>query len=961
MKSSIYLGAKASVAVLAWAGLFAVSSVQAQEAKPARTAADGAAADATTAPEPDAAAVADIIVTGSRIAKSGYSAPTPVTVLGTADIERQAITNIGDLLNTMPSFRAQSTPATTAIFISNAGANLADLRGLGANRTLVLVDGRRFVAGTVGGGSFSPSGVTDLNAIPTVLVSRSEVVTGGASAAYGSDAVAGVVNLILDTKFEGVKGSIQQGFSERGDNNEIYGTLAFGTGFGGGRGHFIIGGEYSKSKGVGDCYTRSWCAEGYGPVANPVPQLNGLARSLILPDTHSSLAAPGGLITSGSLAGTEFLANGVDTVAHDYGTYYGVPIFQSGGNTQEKGNSFFRFYPLVAPVERISTLAHATYDFSDSFTAYVEGSFARVKATTFGAQPRELGNLTISIDNPYLPASVVSRMAAAGETTFKMGRIGNDFGPSRGRVQRETYRGVAGFKYDIGSSWKLDGYYQYGRTDYKQRGENTEISDNFGRAIDAVRDPSSGQIVCRSTLTNPGNGCSPLNIFGEGNASAASLAYAFGTTKQDTHLTQQVVALNLSGDLFQLPAGSVSLATGAEYRVEDVTGTADAISRAGRFVTSPGFAINGPAIKVKEAYAELAVPVLRDVAFAKAVDLNGAVRVTDYSTSGSVTSWKGGVTWELSDLLRLRLTRSRDIRAPNFFELYTPTNNSFQLLSNPYLGGANSLTVVDLGGNPNLRPEIANTLTAGFVLSPMRGLRMSLDYYDIKLDGAIASLGGQTLINRCFAGETEFCQYITRDTATNAITRVRDASLNLNRVKTRGFDGELTYDKSFGDNDFSLRVLGTYVLDLITVGNAGEVDRAGQNGAPVSQQSGVPTFSGNAYLTWSNDPVSLTFQARYVSKGLKDTTKIGADQKGYVATAANSINENKIPDYWVFSLNGQVDIIKEDRRSLQFFGVINNLFDRAPPNRLSTSFGVTNPVLYDVIGRTFKVGVRFSY
>lgn len=958
MKTSIHYGTKASLAAMAWASLLVAPSAQAQQASPAVD-------EQASATDAQPAQAADIIVTGSRIARSGYAAPTPVTVLGVADIERQAITNVGDLLNTMPSFRAQSTPATTAIFISNAGANLADLRGLGAQRTLILVDGRRFVAGTVGGGSFSPSGVTDLNAIPTVLVSRSEVVTGGASAAYGSDAVAGVVNLILDTKFEGVKGSVQKGISDRGDNSEFYGTLAFGTSFGGGRGHFIIGGEYSKSKGVGDCYTRSWCAEGYGPVANPVPQLNGLARSLLLPNTHSSLAAPGGLIVSGSLAGTEFLANGIDTTRHDYGTYYGVPIFQSGGNVQEQGNSFFRFYPLVAPVERLSTLSHARYDFSDSLTGYVEGSWSRVKARTFGAQPRELANLTISIDNPYLPAAIVSRMAAAGETSFVMGRIGNDFGPSRGAVTRSTYRGVAGFTYDMGSNWKIDGYYQYGRTDYSQRGENTEISDNFRRAIDAVRNPVTGQIVCRSSLTSPSNplvtGCAPLNIFGQGNASAQSLAYAFGTAKQDTHLTQHVMALNLSGDLFQLPAGAVSLATGAEYRVEDVTGTADDISKAGRFVTSPGFAISGPATKVKEAYAELAVPVLRDAPFAKAFDINGAVRVTDYSTSGSVVSWKAGATWEVSDLLRLRVTRSRDIRAPNFFELYTPTNNSFQFLSNPYLGGANSLTVVDLGGNPALRPEIANTLTAGFVLSPMRGLRMSLDYYDIKLDGAISSLGGQTLINRCFAGETEFCQYVTRDTTTNAITRVRDASLNLNRVKTRGIDGELTYNTALGDNELSLRLLGTYVLDLITVGSAGEIDRAGQNGAPVSQQSGVPTFTGNAYMTWTNNPVSLTVQARYVSSGLKDVTKIGADQKGYVATAVNSINENKIADYWLFSLNGQVDVIREDRRSLQFFGVVNNLFDRTPPNRLSTSFGVTNPVLYDVIGRTFKVGVRFSY
>lgn len=944
------LSAKCSLAALAAVlALPAVASAQ-------QVADDSLASNAREGGEASADA---IVVTGSRIARDGFKTATPVTIVGAEAINRQAATNIADVLNQLPAFRPQATPATTAIFIGNAGANLADLRGIGAQRTLVLVDGRRFVPGTVAGSGNAPGFTVDLNMIPTALIARSEVVTGGASAAYGSDAVAGVVNLILDKDLTGVKLSGQSGFSDRGDNIEYSGSLATGTRFAEGRGHVLFGGEYVKSKGVGDCYERSWCGDyEYGPVGNPIPQVNGLPRQILLPNVRPSLASYNGLITAGPLAGTEFLPDG-STFQHDYGTYYGVPIFQSGGSIDPK-HGFYDEFPLKSPVERYNLLGRLSYEFSPVLTAVLEASYGHIKGTTIGAQTRNLGDITIYRDNPFLPAAVAARMDAAAVTSFRFGRIGNDLGHSYGSVERDTYRIVAGGNGELGAGWKWDAYYQYGQTDYAQRGYNTRKNREFFLATDAVRDLATGDIVCRSTLTNPGNGCAPLNLFGENNFSAAAHDYAYGTVRQDTKLTQHVAAFNIQGDLFQLPGGALAVATGVEYRVEDVQGASDPDSAANNFYTSPGSGITGPATKVKEGYVEVAAPLASDVAFARFLELNGAVRLTDYSTSGSEVTWKLGAVWEPIEGVRLRATRSRDIRAPNFFELNNPVIASFQFLVDPLGSGGSSLTAVTLSGNPALQPEKADTFTAGVVLSPSSRLRFAVDYYDIKLDGAISTLGGQTILNRCASGATELCALVNRDGAGNLLS-VDNTRLNLNQVKTRGLDLEASYTMPAGAGDLSLRLLGTYVFDLITVDSSGSTDRAGQNGSPVSQESGVPDFIGTAYLNYAENAWQGGVEVRYISAGLYDVTKIGPHQDGYAPTLPNSISDNKIGSYWYVNANLAFNVWEGEKRKAQLFGRVDNLLDKDPPNNIPSSYGVTNPVLYDVVGRTYKIGMRVNF
>ncbi|HWJ68804.1 MAG TPA: TonB-dependent receptor [Sphingobium sp.] len=955
-------------------GIRALAAVLALSAVPAGAQSDvGVAADVGES--------AEIVVTGSRLSTFGYSAPTPVTVVGREDLQREGVTNVADLLNTLPAFRPQSTPATTAIFIANAGANLVDLRGLGAQRTLVLVDGRRFVASTVAGGGFAPSGTVDLNMIPSALIKRTEVVTGGASAAYGSDAVAGVVNLLLDTSFTGVRGSVQNGISEAGDATETFVTLSAGSPFSGGAGHFIIGGEYAQNDGTGDCYTRAWCAESYSIASNPSPQVNGEARRVIVKNSTQAMASFGGLITSGPLRGMEFRDDGT-TFQHDYGTYFATPpAYSNGGITQGGGgadglNGNYINFPLSAPTKRYSLLAHVDYHFS-TLRAFVEGSYGKVIARTIGSQGRNNGNIVIARDNAFLPATVGERMDSAGISSFNFGRTQTDIGPQRGRVERETYRIAAGLSGALAANWSWDAYYQFGRTNYGMTGEHTQISgngstfsSNFMNAVDAVDEgefrtgAKNGNIVCRGTLTNPDHpylqGCQPLNLFGQNNFSQEAVGYAYGNSWQETQLTQHVAAANIQGELAQLPGGGLGVAFGAEYRTEGANGTNDPLSAALRLFTSPGAAISGPTIRIKEVYGEFAAPLLVDVPLAKALSLNGAVRLTDYSTSGSVTSWKIGGVWEVTDLLRLRLTRSRDIRAPNFFELNSPVTTSFQALIDPRTG-ANELRTVRLSGNPNLRPEIANTFTVGAVLSPASRFRLSVDYYDIKLDGAIDKLGGQVVLNRCESGNTALCEYVNRDPA-ELLLSVSNPDLNLNSLKVRGLDVETSYSVPVGTGQISLRALGTYLLDMITIDSTGVmVNRAGMNGAPVSQPSGLPTFAGNAYLTWSNQTFAGTVQIRYISKGVFDATAIGPHQSGYSPLGAGSISDNEIAAETYVSLNMQYNLLDRNGRKVQLFGVINNLFDNDPPNDVPGSFGPTNNVLYDVIGRSYKLGVRFNF
>ncbi|PZU10958.1 TonB-dependent receptor [Sphingomonas sp.] len=904
------------------------------------------AGDAATA---DGSDVGEIVVTGSRLSARGFAAPTPVTSLGADDMSRRGLSTIGAAITELPSFRPTNTPATNQLSSQQIGAIFADLRGLGPARTLVLVDGRRHVPTTL-------TGQVDLNVIPSILIQRADVVTGGASAAYGSDAVAGVLNLVMDTRYTGIKGEASSGFSQRGDNVEYKLALAGGLSFANGRGHIIAGGEWVRNEGVGDAYSRSWGAREWQQIRNPNWPSNGLPNRILTPNAHFTSLSEGGLITSGPLRGTAFLSGGVPT-QFQYGSLAGTQ-YQIGGSGYNE--TFLKGIYLSVPVSHYSGFTHAEYEVADALTLFGELSYSRATGTSNGPQPRDQGTITIRRDNAYLPAATAAAMDSAGISSFSMGRLSTDLGFPSARSVTPAFRAVAGAKGDIGGGWSYDGYYQYGRVDYRGRVSNTRIESRWALAYDAVRN-SAGDIVCRSTLTNPGNGCVPVNLFGSGSISSAARAYLTGTQVANRDITQNVAGANLRGSPFSTWAGEVSIAVGGEWRRDAVTATSDAISQANGFNFGNPKPISGR-ITVKEGYVEAGVPLLRDSALGKALDLNGAVRRTDYSTSGAVTTWKLGATYAPVDDIRFRVTRSRDIRAPNISELYTGSQfGTTQVIDS--VTGSQRLTATATTGNVALRPERARTFTAGVVLQPRfaRRLHISVDYYDVNIRGAISTLGAQTLLDRCNAGASEFCQFITRDSSRN-ITLITLAQLNLNAVKTRGLDFELEYRLPLSTlfpsstANLNFRLVANKALELTTVDSSGSIDRVGQTGLAVGATGGVPDYSLNGTITYLDGPFTGSVNMRYIPRGIYDVTLVGPQDKGYSPTLANSINDNRVAS--AFYTNLSLDYAIGPNRKIHMFGVVNNLFDKDPP--VSPGTTVTNPVLFDVIGRTFRVGVRFA-
>jgi iron complex outermembrane recepter protein len=925
----------------------------------------------------------DIVVTGTRVTVTGFTAPTPTKILSAEDLNQRGLANIGDFLNEVPSFRATQTPQTNPQNALGGGQNYADLRALGSTRTLTLIDGRRFVPSAA-------TGQVDLNLIPTLMISRVDVVTGGASAAYGSDAVSGVVNILTDTKLQGIKADVSYGISEEGDAAERRLSLAFGTAFADGRGHVVLGGEYVDSSGVKSYAERDWGRLQGELVSYIGARPVGAPSRFYATGVQALVYAYGGVIL-GANADTN-PANGVDVLRgiqfgpggtvqpFPYGTIVGTSAINfTGGNP---GLYARNSHTLVLPVDRRIAMAHLDYDLTDNLTLFVDGNYGRAGASFNTPSTRDTTATAVVIrrDNAFLPAQVATIMDANAITSFGLGRQNNDFGPVRARNENTTERIVGGIEGKLGGGWAFDAYYQYGHNVFDSTIRNLRIEQNYRFAYDAVL--VGGVPVCRD-ITARANGCQPINLFGEGSPGQAAINYVNGTALYKVTTTQQVAAANLRGEPFSTWAGPVAIAVGGEYREEKATAVTDAISQASGFNYSNPKAFTG-AIRVKEAYAEVALPLARDVPFLHKLDFNGAVRYTDYSTTGGVTTWKLGATWEPVDGFLIRATRSRDIRAPNNSELFA-VNSVRATLLNSFTGTTDQLTVVTQS-SATLRPEVADTTTAGVSFSPkfLPGLSFSIDYYNISIGNAISTFPAQTIIDGCVAevgrGAPGFyCGFVPR-TGTGAatvISAVNTQWLNIARLKTNGIDLDLTYRVPLASGKLTTHLSGNYVAHLTTddgtgirrtyngagiVTNVGGVvDRAGQlggftSGVITNGATSIPHWIFSGSLTYAAAPFTVTAQGRWIEGGVLDKTLVGPGDKDYDPASPISIANNRIPAVFYLNLSGSVDLMNEGRRKVQLYGVVNNVTDKDVP---FPAVGVTG--LFDRIGRFYKVGIRINY
>lgn len=889
-----------------------------------------------------------VVTASSRLNAKGFNAPTPTTDITAVQLQSAAPENIGDALKLeSPAFHTTSQTSTATEF--------ANLRNLGANRTLVLIDGRRIVP-------TQPDGTVDLNMIPSALIDHAEIVTGGASAAWGSDAVAGVVNLTLRRNMQGIEADVQGGLSTYGDKGNYKASLAGGTAFADGRGHFLAGAEYTRDDGIEDLqypyFARPWAYEERGSVGNSAYAKNGLPGVLYSYDVQRSDVGPGGLITNGPLRGVLFGPNGT-TAQFQYGQVYGNNMIGGASNFGELPTPGGQ---LAFPYERYTALSRIPYELTDSLGAFLEFNYGHVLSNGYTNPNRNEGSVTgstscsqstvvsgiggidINISNAYLPSSVVSAMQNAGITCFSMGRSYRDIA----RLQTDDgspymWRGVGGFNGDLGHGWTWDAYYQYGTAEFQQRRIGDMNVPNMRLAIDAVRDPTTGQVVCRSTLTNPGNGCVPIDLFGFGSITPAAYDYVFGTAAYNAKTTQVVSEANIHGQPLSLWDGPLLLAAGVGYRREAIDAESDPVSEALGWATGQRQGTIG-SYDLKEVYAEVGVPLARNLSWAKAIDLDASVRNTDYSSSGNVDTWKIGGTYQIPGGLELRVSRSRDIRAGDLAELFTATQTATLNVQNP-LTGALGPTLQITTGNPKLQPEKADTITGGAVYQPdsVPDFRLSADWFDISINDAIGTLTAQQTANLCYIDNLpKYCSLITVNSA-GQISAITINYQNLAKVHASGLDFEASYKFDLDriaqrlPGGVALRAIGTYYDDLTTTASPGAT--------PIQ---GVGVYTNPHWTVFGSADYTLSrFDARvelqYFNGGKIDNTLT----QGQIGPTG--VNMNNVNGTLYTNLFAQYALLDE---RLAVYVRINNLFNTWPP------FPSNGGGIFDSVGRAYTAGVR---
>ncbi|HHX83113.1 MAG TPA: TonB-dependent receptor, partial [Pseudomonadaceae bacterium] len=901
--------------------------------------------------------------------------------------------NLIEAFDQLPQFLNNESPQTQSNFAGAGGASHLNLRGIGVNRTLVLLDGRRMV-------SSNRNGAVDINLFPEAMIRRVEVVTGGASAAYGTDAVAGVTNFMLDTNFTGLETKVQGGVSERGHGEDAELSLSFGTGVGS-NGHFIGSAEYYYRNGL-DGPDFDWY-KGWGLVTSPDYLATGQGpRQIVAPDVVGTTYTYGGLVNAPGSAlhrmmfqpdgsATPFIQSSLSNISGGTGSQSIAPQYGggSGDNVQLDRGGQGGYLP---DNDRGNLFGHYEHELSPNLRVFAQGIMAYNRTNGVGNAPVMHSGWSgrIYSGNAFLPADVQAIMDAEGLESFGFQRFHHSSDLGRGRLEttNRTDSFTTGFEAEINdgffAGWLVNGYYQYGRNENESRLIDFIRTDRIFQAMDSVIDPATGEIVCQATLLGHPDyaDCVPLNLIGQGNASDAARDYVLGPDKVLTeNLRQRFFDLSASGELWQgWGAGPISGAVGFSYRedsIHKVVGPEDLVAKPtpandpARGVRGiPGTFENNPSIwqfsgaqgyrgdyNVKEYFAETLVPLVSGVTGFEQLDLSLAARWADYSGSGGIWAWKTGIDWQIYSDLRLRGTISRDIRAANLRERLDAQSQGASG-DDPAFDNENySFSQIE-GGNPAVMPEEADTLTVGLVYQPSQlpGLSMAVDYYDIEIDGAIGLLGIQRIIDDCYAGAAQLCGQIERDPDSNRIIRVTNVFQNIAKANVNGVDMEASYNMDvnwFGNNleSLNLRLLGSY-LDENSTTNPGapKVDRAGDVGV-----AGLPRWRGVMSATYMNGPLTVFLQQRYVGEGRRNNDWVeGVD-----------IDNNEVKSAWYTDLRAAYDFAGFQGGNLEIFGHVSNLFDKSPPVVAAyhsfTGVNQVNQRVHDVFGRRFTVGARYSY
>jgi iron complex outermembrane receptor protein len=974
-------------------------------------AAAGLTALPAAAQDAHGAELSEVVVTGSRIPRPNLEQPTPVSVLSASAIEAAGPQSLGDLIARLPQAGYLGTlRANSNNFGNAAGVSSVDLRGLGVSRTLVLVDGQRHVAGDL------TTNAVDLNAIPPALVDRVEVITGGASAIYGSDAVSGVVNIITKTRFEGLQADVQLGGYDNGFGGKYSASVTGGRSFLEDRLNVAVSGFWRKEAAVNVSDLPS--AHNYGLINNPadvagldpsfrlsgptVPN-DGIPDRLYVPNVGSDLTTRNGVLVNG-VTGAPILfdaaGNPIPTP-----TRTGYNSFAFGQLPANCANCFFPedFKQQTSPIETKGLALKANMDFSAHLHGFVDAKFVQNDVGNT-IQPSISADVTLRPDNAFLTPAIRAALGPYPAQYYVISRFLND-----GReqdIRRRTYRAVAGLNGDFDARFAQvtwDGALNYGQTDTRILDKDLRIVANFAAALDSVIDPATGQPACRINVpsapqTGRGAGalnpsaCVPYNPFGQQNG-AAAMAYSFGDFGITDRLTQQVATLNASFDssrFLQLPGGPIAVAVGGEYRMERTRERNDPMLTSGATENTGTDSAGG--YNVYEGYLELNAPIFRDAGPGlEELSVNAAYRGANYSTVGGVSAYKVGAVYGPVSWLKLRGTYSRAIRAPNITEAFQPVSGTAFNIKDPcsaeniggnvnyaancaaagvpggFMSTSNLSVPGTVSGNTGLDPETSFSYTAGFVLRPptVRNLAVTLDYYSIKIKDAITEVEAQGILNNCYGSSgglnSQYCSLFTRDAGRNNISSIHTTYVNAAKLFTEGLELQVSYAVDVAPLTGAWRY--TQGLDgrlsfnltadyVMRLRNYPFQDNPGQ--VNILEGTANETFGGNPQL---KGVAQLDYQQGPLTLGW--TTRYVGRQALFNRdpTAADHSEALSIPfAEAVFYHDLSVAYrMGGEASGTELFAGAQNLFDEQPP---FTVVGTTQGLAYD-LGRFLYVGARY--
>jgi len=954
--------------------------------------------------------VQEVLVTGSRIASPNQKSVSPITTLSSQDVVLQGTTHIEDLLNSLPQFSgAQSSTS----LVGATGTATADLRNLGANRTLVLVDGYRLAPGDPGSASGFLGYAPDLNLIPAPLVDRVEVVTGGASAVYGSDALAGVVNFIMRKNFEGFELIVNGGGYEHDNNDTGIEALE--------RAHGYVSPSGETSGGFGGDVTALFgtnLMDGKGNITAYLSyrHQNGITAAerdygaCQLVEAAPSYTCAG----SGTTDPAQFqIYNASGAPVNIYPTSPKNALTLGPGNTLEQFNAlteaynYNQFGMLIQPSQRVTGGAIADYQINSSIDAYARFMYMDNQDQVYDSPGGIFGQIeSVPCSNPLLSASEVADFCTAagvgptGDASLSILRRDVEGGLRINDYRHTDYLSIIGAKGNLGSNWNYDTYFQYGTAVYQNNFVGDTSLSNTANALDVITSPTTGQPVCANSAAI---GCVPYNIFSIGGVTPAAVAYIQEPAIQTGYTEEQIASGSVTGQLGSygikspLADEGVGVAFGSDYRRETVVLNNDEAFLSGDLGDGTTSVNEDGSYDVYELFSELRAPLISNKPLIQSLELELGYRFSHYNTAGVTNTYKFGVDWQTTPDVRLRASFNRAIRVPNVLELFTPESIGIDGTSDPCANAGSTGRPIDSfaqcarsgvtaaeygninsnpgaqyngeqGGNPDLRPETALTTTAGVVLTPtdVPHLTFSLDYYNIKVIDTIQHIGADLILDSCLStGDPLYCDQIHRAPGSGSLFLgktgyITDTLINAGYIQTAGVDLEGNYRvplPRFGTLSFNFNGtrLAEYVVEPLP--GLGDYDCDGRYGIVCGQP--LPKWRHKFRATWETPwEVSLSAQWRYLGAVSVDASS----SSPLLSSGTVYPVDSHIAAYSYLDFTALWHL-----KNYDFRVGVNNVLDKGPPPLgagVGSGPGYASSIygsVYDAMGRYIFAGITANF